>query len=181
MDRIDNPMTDAAAIERHYRGDGGKARPRPARGRDDTAYAMTERRLYAFPILRQRVEDGKEELMELETMGLDGLRHHDRSIVRLVRPGLRVSEEEAHTAQMASLRGRLAADEMEVKKVQRALNAVCGDYYYPVIEMKYFKRFTDEDCSERLRCDPSTVRRHRLRLVKTLALWLYGVEAMEPG
>ena len=141
-------------------------------------YQLTVQRLYALPILRERILDNEAELMELESLGIEALRGHDRSIVRLLRPGMRVSEEEAHLAQMASLRGRIAADELEVNRIQRALNCICGDPYFAVIDHKYFQRLTDDESAEIMNCDPSTVRRNRLRLVKRIALRLYGTEAL---
>ena len=86
----------------------------------ETPYQLTVKRLYAFPILKERILDNEEQLMELETLGLDALRYHDGSVVRMLRPGMRIDPEEAHNAQMAYLRGRIATDEMEVKQVQRA-------------------------------------------------------------
>lgn len=144
----------------------------------ETPYQMTVKRLYAFPVLKERILDNEEALMELESLGLDALKYHDGSIVRLLRPGMRVDPEEAHSAQLAYLRGRIAADEMEVRQVQKALNNVCGDPYFAVIEHKYFQHFTDEESAEKLSCDPSTVRRNRLRLVRSIALRLYGVQAI---
>jgi len=145
----------------------------------ETPYQLTVKRLYAFPILKERILDNEEQLMELETLGLDALRHHDGSIVRMLRPGMRIDPEEAHNTQLAYLRGRIAADEMEVRQVQRALNNVCGAPYCAVVDCKYFQHMTDEETAEKLCCDPSTVRRNRLRLVRRIALRLYGKEAME--
>ena len=145
----------------------------------ETPYQLTVKRLYAFPILKERILDNEEQLMELETLGVDALRHCDKSIVRLLRPGMRIDEEEAHLAQLSYLRGRIAADEMEVKEVQKAINSVCGDPYFAVVDHKYFQHLTDEETAERLCCDPSTVRRNRLRLVRRIALRLYGRQAME--
>ena len=157
----------------HYYGDA------PAtRNAAQAAYAATEKRLYALPILRERIEDNREELTELESMGVEALRHHSSSLVRLIRPGMRLTPEEVHSAQMAELRARLAADEREVRKLQNALHSVAEDPYYLTIELKYFSGIKDADAANRLRCDPATVRRNRNRLVKRLALRLYGVDCI---
>ncbi|MCE5234951.1 MAG: hypothetical protein ABFC62_07800 [Clostridiaceae bacterium] len=162
----------------------GGARPRGAGSRptkrEETAstYAATERRLYAIPILRERIADSREELAELETLGIEALREHSLSLVRILRPGIRLTPEEVHAAQLAELRGRLAADEREVKKVQVALTSIEDDPYYRTVEMKYFRNARDAEVAEKLCCDPSTVRRNRLRLVQRLALRLYGANAL---
>lgn len=126
----------------------------------------------------ERIEDNREELTELENCGVEALRHHSASLVRLIRPGMRLTPEEVHSAQMAELRARLAADEREVRKMQHALRSIGEDPYYLTIELKYFDNVKDADAALRLRCDPATVRRNRRRLVRRLALRLYGVECI---
>lgn len=141
-----------------------------------SAYAETERRLYALPILHERIADNREELCELEGLGVEALKEHSSSLVRILRPGIRLTPEEVHAAQMAELRGRLAADEREVRKMQTAMGSIESDPYFPLIEMKYFKNKKETEVAEKLCCDPSTVRRNRVRLVRRLSLRLYGVE-----
>lgn len=169
---IENFMVTPQALEKHYGG-------RPAQAeRQGGAYAETERRLFALPILRDRVVDAKEELSELENCGVDALKHSSTSLVRLLRPGIRLTPEEVHAAQLAYIRSRLLADEREVKRMHAALSTVAEDPYYLSLELRYFKNLTDAASAKRLNCDPTTVRRNRKRLVKTLALRLYGSEAL---
>ena len=181
-DRVDNPMADNAVLDAYY-ANAANAAYIPERGKRvknrEGAYASTERRLYALPILRERIEDNREELAELENCGLDALRKHSASLVRVLRPGIRLTAEEVHQAQMAELRGRLAADEREVRKLQTALALIADDPYYLTVELRYFKGEHDTAIAKRLCCDPATVRRNRSRLVKRLALRLYGAEALE--
>ena len=170
--QTENHMLSEYAFRQYY-GDSAVTR-----NAAQAAYAATEKRLYALPILRERIENNREELTELENMGVEALRHHSSSLVRLIRPGMRLTPEEVHSAQMAELRARLAADEREVRKLQNALHSVAEDPYYLTIELKYFSGVKDADAATRLRCDPATVRRNRSRLVKRLALRLYGVECI---
>lgn len=146
--------------------------------RAQAACAATEKRLYALPILRERIEDNREELVELEKLGAEAARQHRSSLVRLIRPGMGISPEEVHAAQLAELRARLAADEREVRKMQNALNAVKEDPYFSTIALKYFDGVKDAQAAEVLHCDPATVRRNRNRLVKRLAMRLYGVDCL---
>lgn len=143
------------------------------------ACSATERRLYALPVLSMRVQENKEELEELECLGVEALRKHSSSMVRLLRPGIRLTPEEVHAAQLAELRARIAADEREVKKMQAALKSISDDPYYMIIELRFFREKSDDAIAERLCCDPTTVRRNRARLIKRLALRLYGVDAMD--
>lgn len=79
---------------------------------------------------------------------------------------------------MAELRARLGGrtSEKSAKCARPALHR--EDPYYLTIELKYFDNVKDADAALRLRCDPATVRRNRRRLVRRLALRLYGVECI---
>lgn len=138
----------------------------------------TEKRLYALVVLKARVKELKEELFELESMGIDALKKHSASFVRLIRPGMRISEEEAHEAQLLSIKSHLVADEREVSKLTNALKFVEDDPYYGVIESKYFSGRSDEETAQALCCDPATVRRNRMRLLKKIMLYLYGTQGL---
>lgn len=171
MRMVENRMVDPKALLVQY------ATPQNAdrKKAEKEAYAETERRLYAMRALRARVEDALEELAELEGLGVEALKEHSASLVRVLRPGMRLDPEEVHAMQLATLRGRLAADERELKRMNIALSFISDDPYYSAVEGRYLRGIGDADIAERLNCDPSTVRRNRLRLVRMLALRLYGV------
>ena len=139
----ENHMLSVPALDMYYGGHMDS-------NASQAAMAATERRLYALPIIRERIEDNREELTELENCGVEALRHHSASLVRLIRPGMRLTPEEVHSAQMAELRARLAADEREVRKMQHALRSIGEDPYYLTIELKYFDNVKDADAALRL-------------------------------
>lgn len=165
---MENHMLSAQALEKHY---GLLAEP-PA----EAAYRITEQRLYRVADLRARVEDDKEDLMALES-GETELLCARPAVLELSRgSGLRRSPQDIRTDQMAALRSRLAANERELRRMAAALGCIANDPYYPAIELRYFQGMREADIAERLQCDPATVRRNRARLVKRLALRLYGVD-----
>ena len=172
MRMVENRMVDPQALAVHY---GVPQQLADRKKTEKAAYAETERRLYAMRALRARVEDAREELAELEGLGVEALREHSASLVRVLRPGMRLDPEEVHTMQLAMLRGRLAADERELKRMNIALSFISDDPYYLTVEARYLRGVGDVDIAERLNCDPSTVRRNRIRLVRMLALRLYGM------
>lgn len=171
-DEYENYMVSALALEKHY-GSSNESRL-SANEVQKRAIQATQKRLYALPVLMQRIEDNKEELQELESCGVEALRGHSMSLVRLIRPGMRLDPAEVHEAQLGELRARLAADEREVRKMQAVMNDITDDPYYLAIEMKYIKRATDAEIAKKLCCDPSTVGRNRARLLKRMAVRLYG-------
>ncbi|MBE5784854.1 MAG: hypothetical protein E7330_03560 [Clostridiales bacterium] len=171
---IENRMVDPNAFAACYDGaDYGDTKER-----ERAAYKETEKRLFALRALQARMAETKEELGELESLGLDALKAHSASLVRVLRPGMRLEPEEVHRMQLEMLRARLAADEREWKRMRIALDFIRDDPYYLTVEARYLKGMGDGDVALRLCCDPSTVRRNRVRLVRTLALRLYGVGGM---
>ena len=77
--------------------------------------------------------------------------------------------------QVKLLRARLAADERELKKLDAALDCLKDDPFYRVLELHYERRMGDAQIGDKLRCDRSTIVRHRMQLVRLLASRLYGI------
>ena len=143
MRMVENRMVDPQALAVHY---GVPQQLADRKKTEKAAYAETERRLYAMRALRARVEDAREELAELEGLGVEALREHSASLVRVLRPGMRLDPEEVHTMQLAMLRGRLAADERELKRMNIALSFISDDPYYLTVEARYLRGVGDYDC-----------------------------------
>lgn len=138
------------------------------------AYAAAEKRLSELSLVRARLEDEKEELAELENLGVEALRHCSASLVSILRPGMRVEPEEVHAMQMARLRSRINADEREVTKMTNAMECLKTDPLFQLLELRYTRGMNDTDIADKLLCDRSTVLRHRKALITKLAARLYG-------
>lgn len=141
------------------------------------AFSATERRLYALPILREKITDDMERLSEMEQYGLRG---KDKSIVRFQKTGSRLLPEEIQQALITDLRATIAADQKEVEAIEDALETVRRDPYYFAVEGKYFQDM--EDAVIGARATPSksasTICRKRSRLVQKIAVRLYGSAAV---
>ena len=146
--------------------------------RAQAARAATERRLYALPVLRERVADCETELAELEKAVTEALQHHPGSVVRLIRPGMGLIPKEVYEAELAEFRARLAADKREVKKMENALTSINEDPYYSALHFKYIEGMKATEIAAKLSCEPATVRRNCNRLVNRLAMRLYGVDCL---
>ena len=107
-----------------------------------------------------------------------GLRQHSKSYVRMIKPSQRISPDEMAEYQIKQLKAQIAADKFETDKIEEALQKIEDDTYAPIIEYKYFDEMSDNEISEKMCCDPSTIRRHKVRLVKKIAIMLYGVDAL---
>jgi DNA-directed RNA polymerase specialized sigma subunit len=142
--------------------------------RSDDAYKATEKRLYNLPVLKIKVENDKEKLIELQT---NGSPMRSKSVVRFDRSGSRLKPDEILDALIQDVRAKIAANEHEIETVEKALSVIDKDPYYKIIPCLYFHGMNFEDTGEEVACDRSTVFRHWTRLVQRIAVFLYGVDA----
>ena len=137
-------------------------------------YKATERRLYALPILREKLQEDKEKLEEIRTHGTP---QHSKGIVRYSRTGIRLSPEEILDGVIKDLEATIASDQYEIEIVERALDHIKSDPFYLSIEEKYFKGLDDEDIAKDLNCGTTQLWKQRGRLLRALAVLLYGSQA----
>jgi hypothetical protein len=142
------------------------------------AYKATERRLYAIPILKARLIEEQDHLAELISSQAPEKISRSLDVVRLRRGGRRLSDEDLLKAQIQYSESMIASMEHEIGEVENGLERIRPDFYYRTVPMKYFDGLTDDIAAEILKCDPSTIRRNRSRLVKYIAIWFYGVTAL---
>lgn len=112
------------------------------------AFKATERRLYALPILREKLERDRERLSTLDD-----------------------------TAR-ADLEATIAADAYEVETIESALAKCAGDAYYQTVTGRYFEGLDDVEIGKLLHCGVSAVWRNRKRLVQRISVYLYGAFAV---
>ena len=139
-------------------------------------HRRTEKLLYSYNDLKKSLEAFKEELKELKQYGLKG---KSKSIVYMP-SGSRMSPEDLLEAKIQDLLYKIQSTEREIKMIDKALEAVKDDKWYKVIELKYFQNMSDEDIAtlDEFDCDPSTIRRHKNRLVGKIAIRLFGADAV---
>jgi hypothetical protein len=139
------------------------------------AFRATENRLYAYPLIWSKVIGDKERLEEIKTNGIPAGR---KDIIRFMKAGQRLSSEDIQEAIIQDLSAEIARDECEVEMIEKALTFVENDPYASIIKSKYFEGKNDEEIAELVSCDGRTVRRNKNRLVKRLAVFLYGATAV---
>lgn len=138
-------------------------------------YKQTERRLYAYPHLLEKLQDDADRLADMEAGIIQG---RSTSIVRFSPSGVRVDPEEMAAAMRDDLRAHMAMDRQEVETIQKALKSLERDAYFVTVPARYFDGRADWEVAEELHCDDSTVRRNRARLVRILSIRLFGVIAI---
>lgn len=141
-----------------------------------TAFKNTEARLYALPVLKVKITDDKEKIEELKTYGTPA---RSKSITRFSKTGVRLDPEEALEAIIKDKEAAIAADQCEVDELETALDCIRDDPYYATVSGRYFDGLDNEAIGEKVGCDATTVWRNRQRLVKSLAVRLYGRAAID--
>lgn len=139
------------------------------------AYKNTERRLYALPDLKEKVERDKAYIEDLQ---LHGRGRHSADIIRFKKAGVRLDESEIVAAITHDYTAKIARNEYEIETVESALASMENDQYFKTITLKYFLNQSEEEIAKEMHCDKSTASRNRTRLVKRLAVRLYGVDAL---
>ena len=139
------------------------------------ACKATERRLYALPILKEKLADDMERLQELQQYGP---RERSKSVTRFMKDGVRLSREEVFEAQVMNLEAEIARDEHEIETMEKALSMIEGDPYYLAVTGRYLDNISDEEIAALIPCEATTIWRNRKRLVQRLAVRLYGAEAV---
>lgn len=146
-----------------------------ASGTAKDAFKATERRLYALPILEKKLKIDIESLEEIKGIGLKG---RSKDIQRFNRTGYRISPEDLADAIRQDLEATISQTEHEIKTVYTAMEAFADDDYYETVTAKYVQRHDDEDVAKDLGCGTTMIWKQRTRIVKDIAVMLYGVSAV---
>ena len=141
--------------------------------RKNNAFVSTERRLYAYPLIKEAIESDRQYIQEVKQFGTP---QRSALILRLKTPGRRLTEEEIIEAKVNEIAAKIAKNEYEIETIDKALTVISGDPYEKIIKMKYFEGKTTEEIADELSCDERTVRRNKSRLVNSIASFLYNAE-----
>lgn len=140
-------------------------------------YKMTERRLRAYPILRQNIERYKLDIADIrrEEMGKSA-----DIILFQAHSGMSPEKdlEELRQEKIFALTEKIYRDSKDVEEIDIALDRVRQDPYYAIIPMTYFEGRQQEAVAQAMHCDKSTVWRNRQKLVRHMSLILYGADAL---
>ncbi len=153
-----------------YVGGGGKRK-----GKD--WIKLTKKRLYAYPLLKGNIERCKLDIEDIKREEFG----KSKSITMFSVNGGGAEKptlEELREAKILLVERKIARDEAEIKEIDAALATIKDDYYYPAIEMMFFKKLRQEGIAAHLRCDKTTVWRQVGRLLDVMSITLYGADAL---
>lgn len=140
------------------------------------AHKATEKRLYAYPVIKLKITDLNDKIEEVQEYGAPTT---SKSLVRFMKSGVRLTPEEIAEALIQDMTADVARNEVEVETIDKALTTIADDPYAEVVPLRYFECKSDDQIADFLHCDASTVRRNKARLISRLSVFLYGVAALD--
>jgi len=146
--------------------------------RPQDVFKQTEKRLRAYPILCDNVEElYPNDIADLKKEGAPG---RSKSIVFWSSTGgMKMSPEELQQHRIEIVEAKQAADQAEVDVITEALNYIGEDPYKYIITDYYFENKSIDEIMKDLAISENTVLRNKNRLVRTIACRLYGIRAVE--
>ncbi|WP_029542906.1 hypothetical protein [Selenomonas sp. AB3002] len=144
---------------------------------DRSAYKSTERRLRAYPTLKDNIQRYEADIKDIarEDMGKSA------DIVIFQSHSGKAPErdlEELRREKIFSLTERLYRDSREVGEIETALDYIKNQEYYRIVPMIYFEGKSQKEIEVELHCDRSTIWRNRKVLVARMSEVLYGADAL---
>lgn len=100
-------------------------------------------------------------------------------VVMQPQSGVDFTIEDKRAARIRLLEQNIDRDEEEVEELERAMLVVKDDYYYPAIEMYFFKRIKRDTIGKYLNCDGSTISRQINKMIQRMNVSLYGADAVK--
>lgn len=141
-------------------------------------YKATESRLYAYSTLRANIEQYQLDIRDLKA---ERVTEKSKDITCWGGSSSRLSPEEKQQARIMAVEVKLARDQAEVDKVDKALMRLErseGNARVNFLKQVYFEGCSLDEIAELEGCSLSTIQRRRSSLVRVLALILYGAEAL---
>ena len=140
-------------------------------------YKQTEARLYAYPVLQENIKRYEQDIKDLEREKIT-CRSKDLARFNACAGGIRLTPEEIQEGKIIGVQIKLERDKKEVGEIKEAICDILDDEYYFVISGRYFEGLDDANIAAAIPCDERTVRRHRSRLVRKMAVRFYGAEVL---
>lgn len=141
-------------------------------------YKATESRLYAYSTLRANIEQYQLDIRDLKA---EHITEKSKDITCWGGASSRLTPEEKQQARIMAVEVKLARDQAEVDKMDKALARLErseGNARVNFLKQVYFEGCSLDEIAELEGCSLSTIQRRRSSLVRVLALILYGAEAL---
>lgn len=138
---------------------------------------MTQKRLYAYPVLKHNIERYRLDIEDIkkEDMG------KSKSIVEFYAHsggGEKPDLEELRAAKIRIVEMKIDRDEKEIAEIEAALATIKDEKYYPIIEMRYFRKMEEKEIIAATEVTAAMLPKELGRLLDMLNVCLYGADAL---
>lgn len=138
-------------------------------------FKKTEEQLYAYMSLKDNVEKYQQNIEDIKA---EGVGRSSKDIVFYSTGGSRLTDDEIIAGRILAEQRKIYRDQRAIDEISDGLKSIESDTYSAIIKYKYFQRKSDDEIGELVGCDARTVRRNKNRLVKNIAIKLYGADAL---
>ena len=141
-------------------------------------YKATEARLYAYPVLLENIKRYKLDIRDLKK---EKNTEKSKDITCWGGASSRLTPEEKQQARIMAVEIKLERDTAEVNRINKALlrlERMNSEEDVAFIKRLYFQGLDLAGLAEFMGESLATIQRRRTRLVRQLALMLYGAEAL---
>ena len=139
-------------------------------------FRNAEALLYKYNRLREEIRECEELKKQIEKIGLP---EKSKSFVTYNKNNSLPTDKDEQTEKILhDINVRKATLELEYEIIERGIKIFEEDPYKKTVTLRYMEGMNDAQIAEIINCDPATVWRNRQRIVKALAVYLYGVIAV---
>lgn len=140
-----------------------------------TAYQRTEQLLFRYNDFKKLVRDKEREIEEIRRYGVC---ERGSAVVMYGgncggRPRGIVLDEERVADAVRNVQKSMESVVQAIKLIETNVQALCGDPYYKILEMRYFEGRTQEDIAVEFNCTQQNIAYHKRRLVNELAIKMF--------
>ena len=157
----------------------GNTQPKDKPDRSKSAYSKTEALLYNYNGFKRIIHERK---LEIETLRRCGVPKKSTSIVEYTPKSGTVHgitlEDDTVEHMIANVERSVEGTVQVISLIDRGMDALRGDPYYCILEMRYFEGRTQEDIADHLGCSQVTISKNKNRLVRELSMRLFPDQAI---
>ena len=147
--------------------------------RSKSAYAKTEALLYHYNGFKRIIQERE---LEIETLRKYGVPKKSPSIVEYTPKSGTVHgltlEDDTVESMVCNVQRSVEGTVQAIHLIDKGMDALQGDPYFCILEMRYFEGRTQEDIADHLGCSQVTVSKNKNRLVRELSMRLFPNQAI---
>ncbi len=140
------------------------------------AFQKTEQLLFKYTDFVDAIKAKEDQIKELKDYGL---KQKSKSITKYgAGSGEVKTDQEKLDEKIQFIEDTIDDTRRYIGIIDKALDKIRNDEYFPIIEMKYGKSMTHEEIGEELEVDATTVGRNKNKLIRKLSIQLFPDESI---